>query len=85
MVIHFTASNPQADKDFNMFTTAKTAAAVVTLVAIAHFAAFGSAASALQVAADRAVMPIVKAEPIIVRVIQVVHAERIEVRASRAA
>ncbi len=70
-----------------MFTTAKTAAVVIAAIVGAHFAAFGSAAVTLQTSADHAMIPVVKAEPIIVRAssLQIVKADRIEVRASRAA
>ena len=67
-------------------TTFKTAAFIATAVVVAH-ATFGAASYvSLQTAADQAVMPVVKAEPIIVRAnsgkaLQVVKAERIEVRA----
>ncbi len=73
-----------------MFTSAKTAAVAITVMSsllVAHFVAFGSAAVSLQTSADHAMIPVIKAEPIIVRAssLQIVKADRIEVRASRAA
>ncbi len=73
-----------------MFTSAKTAAFAITVMATivaAHFVAFGSAAVSLQTSADHAMIPVIKAEPIIVRAssLQIVKAGRIEVRASLAA
>lgn len=69
-----------------MFTTTKTAAVVLIAVAVAHAAIIGNAALAMQKSADNAMIPIVVAEPIVVRAntIQIVKAERIEVRAQRA-
>lgn len=68
-----------------MFTTFKTAAVVAIAVVAAH-AAIGSASfQALQTAADRAVMPVVTAERIEVRPVQVVRMDRIEIVARKAA
>lgn len=69
-----------------MFTSAKTAVTVFATIALAHVAIFGTAAASMQATADHAMVRIVKAEPIIVRAnsIQIVKAERIEIRAHRA-
>ncbi len=88
MVIQLTATlQTNTAKESIMFTSAKTAAFVATTIVAAHFVAFGSAAVSLQTSADHAMIPVIKAEPIIVRAssLQIVKADRIEVRASRAA
>jgi hypothetical protein len=66
-----------------MNTSLKTLAAV----AVAHAIAFGGAFTALQTAADQAMLPIVKAEAIVVtaKAPVIVKAERIEVRATAVA
>jgi hypothetical protein len=69
-------------RKLTMSTSFKTAAFIATAVIAAHAAIGAFSASALQTAADQAVMPIVKAEPIIVSAkgLQIVKADRIEVR-----
>jgi hypothetical protein len=64
-----------------MFTTKTTAAFIATAIVAAH-AAFGVASfNVLQDKADQAMLPVVKAERIVVlaKPVQIVKAERIEV------
>lgn len=64
-----------------MFTTFKTAAVVAISVVAAHAAVGIASIDALQAAADRAVMPVVTAERIEVRPMQIVKMDRIKVLA----
>jgi hypothetical protein len=66
-----------------MFTTFKTAAFIATAVVAAHAVIGTSSAVSLQKDADRAVMPVVKAERIEVRPMQVVKADPIVVHAKK--
>jgi hypothetical protein len=66
-----------------MFTVFKTAAIVATTVIAAHAAIGFSAGSAMQNTADVAMMPIVKAEKIVVngKALQIVKADKITITA----
>lgn len=91
MVIQITAATQTHTERAPMFTATQTAVKtsilVVATIAAAHIAVFGGAAGLMQGAADHAMIPVLKAEPIIVRAssLQIVKADRIEVRAARAA
>jgi hypothetical protein len=84
--LHVEHGVQQTTGEKTMFTTFKTAAVVATAVVVAHAVVGAASFTTLQTSADRAVMPIVKAEPIIVsaKPLQIVKADRIEVRATKA-
>jgi hypothetical protein len=77
----FNQQPKQTLKEPIMFTTKTTAAFIATAIVAAH-AAFGAASfNVLQDKADHAMLPVVKAERIVVlaKPVQIVKAERIEV------